>query len=62
MTKIQVFFKYHIFVLTLLIKGLHTFGSISESLFYDPRISQIEKFLLKFCPKFLDLYVSIYGN
>ncbi len=29
---------------------------------YDPRISQIEKKLVKFCPKFLDLYSSIYGN
>jgi hypothetical protein len=30
--------------------------------FYDPRISRIEKILGKFCPKFLDLYASIYGN
>ncbi len=29
---------------------------------YDLRISQIEKILVKFCPKFLDLYESIYGT
>jgi hypothetical protein len=29
---------------------------------YDPRISRIEKILAKFCPKFLDLYASIYGS
>ncbi len=28
---------------------------------YDPRISRIEKILVKFCPKFLNLYASIYG-
>ena len=27
----------------------------------DPRISQIDKILAKFRPKFLDLYASIYG-
>ncbi len=29
---------------------------------YDPRISRIEKKLVKFCQKFLDLYASIYGT
>jgi hypothetical protein len=38
------------------------FWSISVTTFYDPRISQIEKILVKFCPKFLDLYASIYGK
>ena len=28
----------------------------------DPRISLIVKRLFRFCPKFLDLYASIYGN
>jgi hypothetical protein len=28
----------------------------------DPRISRIYKILAIFCPKFLDLYASIYGN
>ncbi len=28
----------------------------------DPRISRIYKILAKICPKFLDLYASIYGN
>ncbi len=27
----------------------------------DPGISQIDKILAKLCPKFLDLYASIYG-
>ncbi len=27
----------------------------------DPRISRIEKILVKNCPKFLDFYASIYG-
>ncbi len=30
--------------------------------FFDPRISRIDKILAKFCPKFLDLYASIYGT
>jgi hypothetical protein len=29
---------------------------------YDPCISRIEKNLVNFCPKFLDLYASIYGS
>ena len=29
---------------------------------YDPRISRTEKILVEFCPKFLDLYASIYGS
>ncbi len=29
---------------------------------YDPHISRIEKILAKFCPKFFDLYASIYGS
>ena len=28
----------------------------------DPHISQLRKILVEFCPKFLDLYMSIYGN
>ncbi len=32
----------------------------SEIPFYDPRISRIGKIFPKFCPKFLDLYASIY--
>ncbi len=28
---------------------------------YDPRITRIEKISAKNCPKFLDLYASIYG-
>ncbi len=28
----------------------------------DPGKSRIYKILAKFCPKFLDLYASIYGN
>ncbi len=28
----------------------------------DPRISRIDKILAKFCPKFFDLYASIYGS
>ena len=27
----------------------------------DPPISRIEKIIYKICPKFLDLYASIYG-
>jgi hypothetical protein len=30
--------------------------------FCDPCISRIDKILAKFCPKFLDLYASIYGT
>ncbi len=30
--------------------------------FFGPRIIQIEKILEKFCPKFLNLHVSIYGT
>jgi hypothetical protein len=30
--------------------------------FYDPRISRINKIMYKICPKFLDLYTSIYGT
>ncbi len=33
-----------------------------DDMFHDPGISQIEKILVKFCPKFLDLYASIYGT
>ncbi len=29
--------------------------------FYDPRISRMDKTRLQFCPKYLDLYASIYG-
>jgi hypothetical protein len=29
---------------------------------YDPRIRRIKKIFAKFCPKFLDLYASIYGS
>ncbi len=29
--------------------------------FYDPRVSRIHKIMSKICPKFLDLYASIYG-
>ena len=32
------------------------------NIFYDPRISRIEKIMSKICPKFLDLYGSIYGK
>ncbi len=42
-------------------RALHMFWSISVTTFYDPRISQIEKILVKFCRKFLDLYASIQG-
>ncbi len=31
-------------------------------IFYDPRISRIDKILVEICPKFLDLYASIHGN
>ena len=34
------------------------FWSISASIFSDPRLSRIEKMLLKFSPKFLDLYCT----
>ncbi len=34
--------------------------SILGDNFCDPSISRIEKILAKFCPKFLDLYASIY--
>ena len=33
-----------------------------KTFFYDSRISQIAKILVKVCPKYLDLYVNIYGN
>ncbi len=33
-----------------------------DDMFHDPGISRIVKILVKFCPKFLDLYASIYGN
>ncbi len=32
------------------------------TVFFDPGISRIDKILVKFCPKFPDLYASIYGN
>jgi hypothetical protein len=32
------------------------------TVFFDPCISRIDKILVKFCPKFLDLYASIYGK
>jgi hypothetical protein len=56
------FLKHHIFVLNSLVRGLHTFGSISGSILYDLGISRIEKILLKLCPKFFDSYASIYGR
>ncbi len=34
---------------------------LSDSFCY-PHISRIDKILAKFCPKFLDLYASVYGN
>ncbi len=30
--------------------------------FYDPCISRIKEIFRKICPKFLDLYASIYGT
>jgi hypothetical protein len=33
-----------------------------ETQLYDPRISWIEKNIAKNCPKFIDLYASIYGS
>ncbi len=35
---------------------------ILDDIFYGPVIRRIEKFFVKICPKFLDLYASIYGN
>ncbi len=34
---------------------------ILDDIFYDPRISRIEKILVKICPIFLDIYTSTYG-
>jgi hypothetical protein len=39
---------------------LYQISFILDDTFYDPGISQIEKILFKICPKFLDLYASIY--
>ncbi len=47
------FFERHIFVLTLFIRGLHTFWSIY--------VQSFDKILFKFFPQFLNLYASIYG-
>ncbi len=33
-----------------------------DNMFNDSRISQIVNIFVKFCPKFLDLYASIYDN
>ena len=33
----------------------------SANMFFDPRISRIQKIIIKFVPKFLDFYASIYG-
>ncbi len=35
---------------------------ISETQFYDPRISRIHKIMPKIRPKYIDLYASIYGK
>jgi hypothetical protein len=59
------FLKYHIFALPLLIRGIHTFGSISETMFHDPRKGRIEKILLNFVQNFLTykrVYTVIYGT
>ncbi len=56
------FLKHHVFVLTSLVRGLHTLGSITVPIFYDLRVSLIEKIIFKYCPKFLDLYANIYGS
>ncbi len=54
-------FWCHIISLCTLIRHFNTFWSISMTVFFDPGIGRIDKILVKFCPKFLDLYVSIYG-
>jgi hypothetical protein len=33
-----------------------------DNIFYGPGISRNVKILVNFCPKFLDLYASIYGK
>ncbi len=38
------------------------FWDILRDIFCDPHISRIDEILSKFCPNFLDLYPSIYGN
>ncbi len=38
------------------------FINVLDLIKFDPRISRIEKKSSKNCPKFLDLYPSIYGN
>jgi hypothetical protein len=52
--------------LFLRIEGSETyikyFWYILGDIFCDPRISRIGNILAKFCPKFLGLYASIYGN
>jgi hypothetical protein len=46
----------------LCVKSIISKNTNFETTFYDPHISRIDKILPKFCPKFLNLYASIYGN
>jgi hypothetical protein len=41
---------------------LPTRTKVKQIKIVDPRISRMIKKSLKICPKFLDLYASIYGN